>query len=307
MIAFILLFVFLFVEMNSGGFNVSDQSFSVTIPANLFYQLLESQKKLDELQTQNDQSNHIPDVVEKLNDIDQHNVVVSSTNQPEIPDSLHQQNDDPVPEAHETNQIHCNLMEEDSEDDVSLELLDDNVVVPDLCYVESERCTIHPVIDGYEFYVDKFPHFRCKYYKTGCKVRIVINDDGSYEYTSDVKKHKKHIRDYYNHLQFVKNTLEGRDEKNINRDATDIAQSTYVAKSTVRLSTSEHQVRRARNTIPVPKTIDEITLTKKERKYYIGHSSDFYIFGDKKLIPYLRTTKMLFGDGTFKSCPRLFS
>lgn len=181
------------------------------------------------------------------------------------------------------------------------------IEIPHITWVIGERNKKVLVVDGYYFHRDRDNIYRCKYKRThDCKMRILLENDGSVSIKSETKVHVDHPRDYYNHVQKQRNREAARNPLNINKSALEIATETYIKGSTMRLSSSTKIIRKEKGIMPKPKTIDEIEMTDMEKQFFICKSKTIYLFGDKELYPILKTTPMIFIDGTFRSCPSLF-
>ena len=79
---------------------------------------------------------------------------------------------------------------------------------------------------------------------------------------------------------------------NSKRKAKSIANQEYIKSSTIRLSSSEKQIRSVIKTRPKERSIDSVCLTDEEKINLIYFSENLIIFSDKELYHLFEQTKM---------------
>lgn len=104
--------------------------------------------------------------------------------------------------------------------------------IPRFYYYYGERNEKLPVIDGVVFHHNRAHNYRCKYNRThGCKVRIKLLDENTFEYTNgDSNSHVDHPIDYYNIKQKELNKLAATLPENLLKSPMEIATEVYMKK-----------------------------------------------------------------------------
>ena len=163
-------------------------------------------------------------------------------------------------------------------------------------FIQGERNTVLPMLDGYIFHSNRNGIYRCKNSRDGCRASIYVDEFGKIRYsvTSNCldHNHEPHIFDL---LQKELALQKVSENKGLKRSTKSIVNECYMKESSNRKSTLERWIR------DETRKLNEIESNPEVKSEFLIFGDDeLIIYGDNRLYHLLLETNMIFFDQTFK-------